>query len=483
MIYKEFGKTGKRLSVLGFGGMRFEASDYTTEAGREKCAEILVKANEKGINYFDTAPGYCGTFGETIFGLAFPQMKKEFYSSTKTKYSDDPTADDVRHRIEQSLKKMNLDKINFYHMWCIMGWEQYEKIMRKGGPYEGAFKAKEEGLIDHICFSTHADGEIIERIIEDDCFEGVTLGYNVLNAPFRVKGIQAAHKKGIGVITMNTLGGGVIPNHADDFKDLMQVGDLSINDTALRYNACHEEINVVLSGMVTDKEVLENIRAFDDFDLNIEYVNKVNEKRKLIINDICTGCNYCSGCPNKLEINKLMLSYNEYIFSGRNSKKLIHDLFHKWGYNEDTMYNCIECGRCERLCTQHLSIISRIKEINSVICDNKGYVLEILNEIFEKGTGINIGIYGIGALARELYMKYLFCFDDYENVFLFDKDKNKQGTFPLFERWEVKNPSDINNYKLDKIVICNSLHYDEIVEELQQRIGYEVEYIKFEMSV
>ena len=95
-------------------------------------------------------------------GAAFKAMKNPFYVSTKSNISSEKTADEVRARIDKSLKRLGVDKINFYHMWCILSLDQYRKVIAPGGPYWGALKAKEEGLIDHICFSTHCSGEEIE---------------------------------------------------------------------------------------------------------------------------------------------------------------------------------------------------------------------------------------------------------------------------------------------------------------------------------
>ena len=88
MIYKEYGKTGKKVSAVGFGGMRFDISK-----SKEENAELLRYANAKGINYFDTAPNYCKDQSEDIFGIAFKNMSKDFYVSTKGNPKKFNTAD------------------------------------------------------------------------------------------------------------------------------------------------------------------------------------------------------------------------------------------------------------------------------------------------------------------------------------------------------------------------------------------------------
>jgi len=122
MIYREYGKTGKKVSIIGFGGMRFgEDNDYSVE--------VVRRANELGINYFDTAPGYCNDRSEMIFGKAFKNMPNQYYVSTKSSIRSEKNAYEVQRRIEKSLKTMNIEKINFFHMWCIMDLDQYNSVM------------------------------------------------------------------------------------------------------------------------------------------------------------------------------------------------------------------------------------------------------------------------------------------------------------------------------------------------------------------
>ena len=83
MLYRPFGKTGKEVSVIGFGGMRFKKEDYA-EGDYSRAVAIVHKAHELGVNYFDTAPGYCDDTSEKIFGEAFKTMDRStFYVSTK----------------------------------------------------------------------------------------------------------------------------------------------------------------------------------------------------------------------------------------------------------------------------------------------------------------------------------------------------------------------------------------------------------------
>lgn len=367
MLYKPYGKTGKLVSALGFGGMRF-ADDCTLEEG----AEVVRHASRLGINYFDTAPSYCNDRSEDIFGEAFKDMPNPFYVSTKSSIGSEPNADAVRSRIEKSLKRLGREKIDFFNMWCILSYEQYERVMAKDGPYWGALKAKEEGLIDHLVFSTHANGEEIRRMVEQGYFEGVTLGYNAINFPYRAEGIEAAFEHGLGVVTMNPLGGGLIPQHQDYFSFLKQNEEESTIQAALRFNAAHESISVVLSGMGTKEEVEHNVAAIQKIQV-VEHTDMERIKGQLReeMNGFCTTCQYCKHCPKKIDIPLFMELYNNRILKGEQGIREKYTRLLKFGAIKPNQMpmpkDCVACGKCEQLCTQKLDIIKRLQWLDETI--------------------------------------------------------------------------------------------------------------------
>lgn len=363
MIYKPYGKTGKNVSVLGFGGMRFRREEYEKDPGI--CAEVVRYASEKGINYFDTAPDYCDDKSELIFGKAFENMPNPFYVSTKSMILFDKTADDVRRRCETSLKRLNVGKIDFFHMWCVLNLGQYRRVMAPGGPYEGAMKLKEEGLIGHICISTHANGPEIREIVGQGGYDGILLGYNVSNFAFRQEGLKAAYEKGMGVVTMNPLGGGLIPQNPQFFSYLSDGTTDTPVQAALRFNMSHKEIAVTLSGMGTKAEVDENTAAAQNLtELTEEKLEELKQHLNASMDKLCTGCGYCDSCPAGIPIPKMMDAYNAKIITGRD-EAVTNRLNHHWGIKKKTAGKCTRCGQCERLCTQHLPIIERLAEINN----------------------------------------------------------------------------------------------------------------------
>lgn len=358
MVYREFGKTGKKVSVVGFGGMRFKKEEYS------KGPEIVLRAHQLGINYFDTAPTYCDEKSEEIFGEAFKELDRDsFYVSTKCGLWNADSADGARKFIDQSLRRMNLDKIDFYNMWSIKTLDEYHQYLKKGGVLEGALQAQSEGLIDSICFSTHLSGKEIAQIANDAIFDGVTLGYNAINFAYRQEGIDACHKAGLGIVVMNPLGGGIIPSYADYFS-FLQKGEDSLVVSALKFILNQNKATLVIPGFSSIKEVEEAVKAADNLQLASEdLLEKMATHLSTELNTLCTTCAYCDSCPEEIPIPQLLESYNSYILHNEDPKPMFQRMENHWGVDPSLASLCTACGQCETLCTQKLPIIERLATI------------------------------------------------------------------------------------------------------------------------
>ena len=185
MIYRRHGRTGEKLSIVGFGGMRFKNID-----DRETCVNMVLEAAKSGINYFDTAPKYFGIKSEQTFGDAFKELKKQnipFYSSTKTFETKES---EIRREIDNQLKRLRLDTIDFYHMWSVTSLDNWAKRKREG-ILNTFIKLKEEGLIKHICVSSHLIGDDSKELLEENVFEAILFGYSAYNFSVRQKAFDA----------------------------------------------------------------------------------------------------------------------------------------------------------------------------------------------------------------------------------------------------------------------------------------------------
>ncbi|MEZ3435511.1 MAG: aldo/keto reductase [Lachnospiraceae bacterium] len=365
MYYKQYGDTEMKVSAVGLGTMRYDEEDI--KAGRlEKCAEIPLYAFEKGINYWDTAPFYCEDKSEIVTGIALSQVdRSKVYVTSKTNLGtigdQHPTKDMFRRRLETSLNRLKTDYIDFYHMWCMLSIESWEKHMER--IYEFFEDAKREGLIRNIVFSSHMQGNEIETVVNTGKFKGMLIGYNALNYRFRQSGIKAAHEKGMGVVVMNPLGGGMIPQNPESFSYLTEGTDLTVPQAALRFVASHKEITVTLAGCTTKEHVDDAVKAVEGLtEKPAEEIVKEYEDRGVSFNNLCTGCDYCKGCPRDIPISKLMDAYNQKILTGK-QEAIADRLDNHWDIPASKAADCIACKKCEKACTQHLPIIERLKEI------------------------------------------------------------------------------------------------------------------------
>jgi len=370
MYYKEYGNTGMKVSAVGLGGMRYDADDIR-EKRLEKCAEIPLYAFEKGINYWDTAPFYCGDLSEEITGIALSQVdRSKVIVSSKTNYdtigTDKPDKDAFRRRLELSLKRLRTDYIDVYHLWCLMdlkSWEGYMDTI-----YRFFEDAKAEGLIRHICYSTHMQGSEDEVVASSGKFAGMLIGYNALNYRFRQSGILKAWENGMGVVVMNPLGGGTIPQNPHLFSYLTEGTDLTVAQAAMRFVASHREVSVALAGCTTKEHVDDAVKAVEGLqEAPAADIIKTIEGRDIQYHGLCTGCGYCKGCPVNMEIPRFMDSYNQKILTGIDTKIMDRLKIH-WEIPNpaEKAAECIACGKCEKECTQHLPIIERLKEIASM---------------------------------------------------------------------------------------------------------------------
>ena len=358
MIYRDYGQTGEKVSLLGFGGMRFKDVD-----NHDECVRMMVAAAEGGVNYFDTAPGYFETRSETVFGKGFAEMRKRglpYLSATKTFES---TESGIRKEIDAQLKRLNIQSIDFYHIWCITTLENWEG-RKKDGILQAFRKLKDEGLIRHICISSHLIKNEIKELLMEGVFEGVLFGYSAYNFQTRQEAFDAIRAKKLGAVVMNPLGGGVIPDHPELFKFIQREGENTVT-AALRILWDHPEISVTLVGFDTIEHVNNALAAIEGYKpRTIAELEEVKSKASASFEGICTGCAYCDNCPQGITIPYYMDTYNQKLLN-KNSKDPIGERL-KWHWNLERSgaAKCTACGQCENACTQHINIIERLKEIS-----------------------------------------------------------------------------------------------------------------------
>ena len=310
MQYRPFGNTSVNISALGFGCMRLpeiQHEDGTWEVDQEKATEMLRHAYDLGINYFDTAPYYCHHNSEIAVGVALKPIRDKVYVSTKCPLETVKEPGDLRKTLENSLKKLDMDYVDFYHFWGISQKAFDEKIVPMDLIGE-ARKLKEEGLIRHISFSFHDSPEALKHIIDNgEGLESVLLQYNLLDRANEDM-IQYAHEKGLGVVVMGPVGGGRLAAPTELVKKL---GGENLNtyELALRFVLGNPGVCCALSGMQTYDMVDKNAavgsletpmteKEWREVGENLENLKKFSEL-------YCTGCAYCQPCPKGINIPRI----------------------------------------------------------------------------------------------------------------------------------------------------------------------------------
>jgi len=373
MQYREFGKTGVKISALGFGGMRLPTKnvDGKNVYDHETGVEVIQRAFELGVNYIDSAPYYCNNESEVIIGKALKGWRDKIYLSTKNPIEDD-SGDHFRDRLETSLKKLDTDYIDFYHIWGLSKKRYINDVNVKNGPLQAMLKAKEEGIIKHMSFSFHDEPENLFWLIDSGYFETVLCQYNLLDRS-NEKAISYAKDKGMGVVIMGPVGGGRLGYPSEAIRNLLPGNVRSNPETALRYVLANADVSCALSGMEDIKMVEENVAVASNEKLlsetEMESIEVSLQENKKLSELYCTGCKYCMPCPNEVNIplNFELMNYHRVYNLTEYARKQYANI----GNDEDLVgkkaEDCIECGICEAKCPQKIEIIKQLKETVKVL--------------------------------------------------------------------------------------------------------------------
>ena len=377
MIYKAFGNTGKKVSALGFGAMRLPMKDVDGKriVDDDLAVPLMQQAFDMGVNYVDTAPLYCEKLSEVSVGKALKGYRDKVYLSTKNPI-EDADGDNWMKRLENSLKKLDTDYIDFYHFWGISlkSFESWQGL--KYGPLEAAQKAKEQGLIKHISFSYHDAAENYKPIIDSGLFESTLVQYNMLDRS-NEENIAYAKSKGLGVVVMGPVGGGRLGAPSEKIQGLLKNKPASTAEMALRFVLANENVDIALSGMSDLNMVKENFaiasRSGHLTAEELQHVKAMMVENKEHANLYCTGCNYCLPCPQEINIPYLFEIMNRHRVYGltEHAKSAYYEMSMGWSWiKSKDASKCISCGVCEGKCPQKLPIIKQLQETHAALFDN-----------------------------------------------------------------------------------------------------------------
>jgi predicted aldo/keto reductase-like oxidoreductase len=391
MIYKPFKDI--QLSWLGMGNMRLPKIEEKGEKIDEvKARELIEYAYQNGVNYFDTAYRYHGGESETLTGKVLEQYPRDtFYLATKMpghmmEYKDGAfkftsllahmpprTPQEI---FQEQLEKCRVDYFDFYllHNICETAYEFYTSEEIGVIPY--LLEQKKKGYIRRLAFSAHGRPETIDKFLNwskkqfGDIFEFVQIQLNYLDWTLQDAGkkYRIITEHGLPVIPMEPCRGGKLASLNEKAAAMLKAArpNDSIASWAFRYLQSLPNIPVVLSGMTKMEQLVENVELFCKNDPATEQENELLQHVVNVIMDFvpCTECRYCcEGCPQGLDIPKLITMSNEMRFD---KQFVIH--FTLDAMTEKELPSaCTACGSCSKLCPQGIDIPSVLKRFSEDI--------------------------------------------------------------------------------------------------------------------
>ncbi|MDE5868456.1 MAG: aldo/keto reductase [Anaeroplasmataceae bacterium] len=355
---------------FGFGFMRLPMKNK--EVDYEELNKMVDTFLENGFNYFDTAHGYVEKKSEIAIRecLAKRYKRESFILTNKLTNFFFTKQEDIRPFFESQLEACGVDYFDFYLMHA-QSKENFA-FFKKCHAYETALELKKEGKIKHFGISFHDTADVLDQILSEyPQIEVVQIQLNYVDfddaAVQSRKCYEVCRKYNKPVVIMEPVKGGNLVNLPSDaqkiFDDLQGGSNASY---AIRFAAGFDGVFMVLSGMSNMEQMLDNISYMKDF-------KPLNEKEKEAVHQVCdvfknmhliacTVCRYCvAGCPKHISIPDL--------FSCMNTKNIYHDWNANYYYsNVHTKFggkasDCIECGKCENACPQHLPIRKLLKDV------------------------------------------------------------------------------------------------------------------------
>ena len=334
MQYRILGRTGLKISNMGFGGIPIQRIDA------ERTRALMHKLLDAGVNYIDTARGY--TVSEEYLGYALEGIRDRFVLATKSMARD---KEGMQKDIDISLKNLRTDYIDLYQVHNPNA-ANLDQVLAPGGALDALVEARAAGKIGHIGITLH-DLNLFKRALELPWVETIMFPYNIVETQAEELIAQCA-KKNIGFICMKPLAGGAITDAT----------------LAMRYICANPAVTVVIPGMADVAEVEQNIAAVnDESPLTEAEIAAMQKIRDELGTNFCRRCNYCQPCTAGINIS------GAFLFEGYYNRYGLQD----WAASRylalpRTASDCVDCGLCEERCPYNLPIRQMLKKVAEVFC-------------------------------------------------------------------------------------------------------------------
>ena len=363
-------KYGNKLSILGFGCMRFPM-----KAGRIDMAETereILTAVEGGVNYFDTAYIYPGS--EAALGEILERngLRDRVHIATKLPHYLIKSREGLDKLFAEELRRLRTDHVDFYLMHMLTDTDTWERL-KAMGIEEWIAEKKASGAIRQLGFSYHGNSDMFCKLLDAWDWDFCQIQYNYMDEHSQAgrRGLNHANGKGIPVVIMEPLRGGkLVSRLPEEAKRIFESYPVRHTPAqwAFRWLWNQPEVTVVLSGMNSDEMVRDNLRTASTVQVGElgpeeeamlrQVVAAINSKMKVG----CTGCGYCMPCPKNVDIPGTFAAYNRRYQEGKFWGFMDYVICTLLRKNPTPASNCIGCGKCEKHCPQHLPIRQKLGE-------------------------------------------------------------------------------------------------------------------------
>jgi len=363
--HRKFGKLDWQASALGFGAMRLPIIDGDASRIDEPEAIRMIRyAVDHGVNYIDTAYPYHRGNSETLVGRALEDGYRDRVKlATKMPTWLVSSQAEMDRFLDEQLGKLQTDHIDFYLLHGLRKeiWLKLQDL----NVFEWAENALADGRIGYLGFSFHDEYDVFKEIVDSYDWPFCQIQYNYMDTEYQAgtRGLKYAASKGLAVVVMEPIQGGRLavppPPEIQAVWDEDEVKRTPA-EWALQWVWNHPEVSVVLSGMSTMEQVVENVESAGRSGpgalthRELKLIDRVRQKYKELGFIGCTSCRYCMPCPEGVAIPEIFGLFNEYYMKARDDE--VKTKYWEHITPESQAKRCTRCGRCEELCPQGLPI-------------------------------------------------------------------------------------------------------------------------------
>ena len=383
MLYRPFGKTGENVSALGFGCMRLPVlGGERDKIDIPLATEMLHYAIDHGVNYVDTAWMYHGAAfeqpgnSEPFVGDALQGgYREKVLLATKLPVFLVNSRADMDRLLNIQLERLKTDCIDCYLLHGLNGkaWPKMHELKI----LDFLEDAKADGRIRYAGFSFHDERPEFMPIVDAFSWDFCQIQYNYMdvNVQAGAAGLAYAADKGLAVIVMEPLKGGRLACAPAAIQDLWDSAPVkrSPADWALRFVWNDPRVSLLLSGMSAMDQVVTNVRVAEEAKVDsltaeelqlIERVRQAYLARTVVD---CTACRYCMPCPQNINIPGMFSGVNDAaLFDSLADERAGYQMMLGAGFSAPVSA-CEDCGQCEDMCPQHLSVREELKKAAEIL--------------------------------------------------------------------------------------------------------------------